>query len=467
MNRAEGRELNTAGNSTRKEEGAKVLPLPRKNISRIGLVIFLFIFLYLAYSLVSFATKDKVYSFTVGLPEQMGVSSFRQAILLRKEEPVRSDYAGYVDFFLEEGSRAAVGNPVVAVDEIGSFSDSIRSSLSVQNLNDSQLLDIKERLKSFSADYDGMRFHEVYEAERGLGGNYFAGISSRYLKDLLAGSSSEFFHVRYAARSGLVCCYQDGYESCTAAQLKASDFRTSDYRRVNTAEVVAKDDFLYKTVYSENWSLVFPVTAEEASVYEGKTKLSFTFLKNGLETSAACSLITGADGSYLVKLDLTQYMIQFISERFTGISIHTAEEKGYKIPRSCLTSANCYLIPNEYETDSGFLVMDYSGGSGIPVATKPDVVFRDGSYCYVLREELPEGCVLAKPDSQERYTVRLTQSLDGVLVINKGFTEFTPVELLDESADYLLVSKATVNGISAYDTLLLNAKGHADGEILP
>ena len=112
-----------------REEGAKILPLRRGANINIGLVIFLFIFLYLAYSLIHFATKENYTTFQVGLPETLSEEQTYQALLLRTEQTVVSDHAGYVDLFVEEGSRVSVGMDIVSVDEVGSYSEQIREAM--------------------------------------------------------------------------------------------------------------------------------------------------------------------------------------------------------------------------------------------------------------------------------------------------------------------------------------------------
>ena len=230
-------------------------------------------------------------------------------------------------------------------------------------------------------------------------------------------------------------------------------------------------DFLYKLVDSENWSLVFPVTAQEAAVYGSLNTLRFTFLKTGLTANAACSVINGADGSLLLKLDLTRYLVQFVTDRFTEIRIDSVGESGFKVPVSCQVTENAYLIPIEYELtgsagNSGFLQEITVGSTKSVQFITPTVYMRDEEYCYVSRESVAAESVLIKPDSQDRFTVRLTQVLTGVYQVNSGYTRFCPIEIVDRNGDYLLVRKGTSGGIATYDVLLLDASRFTVGQIL-
>ena len=96
----------------------------------------------------------------------------------------------------------------------------------------------------------------------------------------------------------------------------------------------------------------------------------------------------------------------------------------------------------------------------------PLIAYEDEEYCYIALNAIESGTILAKTDSDERYTVRLTAELEGVYKISKGFTEFCPVVVLDRTDDYILAAKNTRGGVSAYDAILLNAKGYTSGQIL-
>ena len=176
--------------------------------------------------------------------------------------------------------------------------------------------------------------------------------------------------------------------------------------------------------------------------------------------------MTGADGSYFLKLDLSRYLIQFISDRFARIRISMAEESGYKLPVTSLTKENFYMIPLAYKTDAGFIKVTYENAAEKVEVLDPLIVYEDEEYCYIALNAIESGTILAKTDSDERYTVRLTAELEGVYKISKGFTEFCPVVVLDRTDDYILAAKNTRGGVSAYDAILLNAKGYTSGQIL-
>ena len=453
--------------SPEKKEGARILPFRRGININIGLVIFLFIFLYLLYSLVHFMTKGSYTTFQVGMPGSLSEDLTYQAVLLREETVVNSEYSGYVDLYIQEGGRASAGVDIASVDEVGSYSEQIREAMAERKLSTEDLLRMKTSLKELSQAYSGMNFSAVYERKSMLRSAVLDSIVSELYGEVLSSASAaEFFHVSECGESGLTAYYHDGFEGKAVTDLTAADFDMEKYKRERTQDLVAQGDFLYKLVTSENWTLAVPISAEEAARYGQSAALGITFLKNGLKTTAASSVVTGADGSYFLKLDLSRYLIQFISDRFARIRISMAEESGYKLPVTSLTKENFYMIPLAYKTDAGFIKVTYENAAEKVEVLDPLIAYEDEEYCYIALNAIESGTILAKTDSDERYTVRLTAELEGVYKISKGFTEFCPVVVLDRTDDYILAAKNTRGGVSAYDAILLNAKGYTSGQIL-
>lgn len=453
-------------------EGAKILPFRRETTFNVGLIIFIFIFLYLAYSLIHGLTRESYSSFSVGKEEQLNASRSYHALILRSEEMIQSHWAGYVDFLAPEGSHVSVGSPVSSVDELGSYSESIRQAADLNNLTREELLSLKDRLRSLSLNYDGSSFNRIYEERSGISAFFMSHLGSASLAVLEQNASlNEFFHVHKSDTSGLVLYYYDGYEKKEPRELTAADFTGKNYERHSTENLVTVGDFLYKRVDSETWRLLLPVDAQEAAQYGATGSVSFTFLKNGLQAKAPCRVLNGADGSFLLELTLSRYMVQFASDRFTEIRIDDEGPAGYKIPASCAVNETVYLIPRSYEisgnSGSGtFLQEVYSGTVKSAQSISAAVYYRDEDYCYASMDAFSPEAVLILPDSQERYTVRLTTVMLGVYQINAGYTVFCPIEVLDQTGEYMLVKKGTQNGVSTYDSLLLNASGYSAGQIL-
>ncbi len=466
-------ERSKSGRKPQKREGGIILPFRRETTLNVGLIIFLFIFLYLAYSLFRGLTRENYSSFSVGTEERLNASQNYHALILRQEKNVVSHWAGYVDFFAPEGSHVSVGSVVSSVDELGSYSESVRQAMDLQSLDKEDLINLKTRLRSLSLDYEGNRFSSVYEAKGMISAFFMSHLGSASLDVLEQNASlNEFFHVHKSDTSGLILYYYDDYENKEIRELSTADFAGKNYQRHATENLVTVGDFLYKLVDSETWRLVVNVNAQEAAQYGAQGIINFTFLKNGLQAQAPCRIYNGADGSYLMELTLDRYMVQFCTDRYVEIRIEDTGALGYKIPLSCAVNETAYLIPRAFEIGDGagakgtFLQEIYAGSSKTVQTVTANVYARDDEYCYVGLDAFQPESVLVSTQSQERYTIRLTTVMLGVYQINSGYTEFCPIEVIEQTGDYLLVSRYTKNGISTYDKLLLNAASHKAGDIL-
>ncbi len=457
-----------------RSDTGKIIPLPRRPVRiNVGLVIFAFIFVYLVYTLIHFSGRKNYAGFSVGQEEEISRSANYEALLLRQEKTVRSRFAGFLDAFVQEGARVSAGSVVTTVDELGVYSEAIREAEKTQSLSEDSLLRLKERLSAMAVAYDPQDFWQVYTVKSEISSYFLGGFSTASLSRLEESMTlEEFFHREEASTGGLVAYYLDGFEDLTAREVTADDFKRASYTRENPKEIVTEGDFLYKLIDSENWSAVIPVTAEEAALYNTYDRLPVTFLTNQLEVSCPFTLYTGADGGYYLELKLHQYLIQFLSDRYTRIRISLDFGRGYKIPKSTLTEKAFYIIPKSYGTyggggtDIGFITETYSGSEAHAAFVSPTVYRSDEDYYYVDTKDLTEGTVLVRPDSDDRFTVRMTTALRGVYQINKGFTVFRLVEIVSEAEDYCYVRVGTPFGINTFDQILLNSAEAGEGQIL-
>ena len=151
------RQTNKSGRNARRE-GAKILPFRREISLTLGVIIFLFILLYLVVSLVRSATREPYSLYEVGREEGLNTSQSHRALILRSEQVVSSRWAGYVDLFAPESGHVSVGSVVTSVDEIGTYSQKIKEVAELQSLNKEELRSFKTRLQKLSYGYRGQEF---------------------------------------------------------------------------------------------------------------------------------------------------------------------------------------------------------------------------------------------------------------------------------------------------------------------
>ncbi|MCC8162294.1 MAG: hypothetical protein LIO86_03770, partial [Lachnospiraceae bacterium] len=111
-------------------------------------------------------------------------------------------------------------------------------------------------------------------------------------------------------------------------------------------------------------------------------------------------------------------------------------------------------------------VYDENGQSGAEFVSVT-LYYEDDDYYYVDPLEtdytsgdvlLPTGDYLLKTDSQERFQIGQKSTLQGVYNINKGYTQFRQITILDQNEEYTLVEQGTSYGLTVYDRIVLNGE---------
>ena len=184
------------------------------------------------------------------------------------------------------------------------------------------------------------------------------------------------------------------------------------------------------------------------------------------------------------KIDFSRGLIRYASERFLDIELVTNTVTGLKIPLSAIESKDFYVIPAEYATtdpDSGSVgfnkISKDSSGNNVrtfinatiygKVKIESDDDSADEAYnYYVDRSAFKEGDAIVKDDSNQRFIVGETDSLEGVYCINQGYAVFRQVDILDQNEEYAIISSNTSYGLSRYDRIARDSSQVKEQDIL-
>lgn len=448
----------------------KVVKFKKALNINIGMIIFALIFAYMSFYVYTYVTRDKIEFYEVA--EGSIVNDQRHTGMIFREETTRyAEQKGSINYYLREGKKAAVGTRIYSIDETGALSKLLEERMDGEAvLSTDNLSSLKKQLSSFSQTFSEEQFQSVYDVRYSLESEVLEYVSADTLKNLDSaveqlGANFEQVH---SDVSGIVSYCVDGMEELTPGQVTAELFDKTTYKKINirSGQEVEPQSPAYKLVTSNDWSIVFPMTEEEQTLYSGRTSLPVKFIGKGLETNSAFSVLTGSDGGIYGKLDFNKYMEQFISDRFVEFEIITEEVSGLKIPRSSVADVNFYLIPKDFlvlsETGSsrGFYKETYTE-NGVSVVLVPAEIYNsDEDYYYVdsgVNGKLKAGDYLVKEESDDRYQVGNMASLQGVYNINKGYTVFKKIEVLNSNDEYYTIAKGTEYGLSVYDHIVLNA----------
>ena len=76
------------------------------------------------------------------------------------------------------------------------------------------------------------------------------------------------------------------------------------------------------------------------------------------------------------------------------------------------------------------------------------------------------GDVLVMENSTQTFTLKDTGQLNGVYNINRGYTVFRRIEIIDQNEEYCIVKTGTPYGLSLYDNIVLDSSTVSEDEIL-
>lgn len=445
----------------------------------VGMIIFAIIFIYVIFSVSTYINKDKVQVYEVTEGSIVNDKEY-SGLILRSEETHYTNWSGYVSYYIREGKRASVGTRIYSIDETGSVVSFLGENLDTSiALTDDNLSDVKKQLSSFSMSFDNQNFGTSYDIQYSLEAlilEYINFNTMDSLDHLLDEAGANFQQVR-ADKAGVVSYVIDGYENMTVADISTAAFERSDYSREITkaGQRIASDTAVYKTVTSDEWSIVFPLTAEEVAEYTGTSHLKVKFISNSLTADGAFSIFTGRDANTYGKLDFKKYMVQFVSERFITFEIVSEQVEGLKIPTTAVTSKNFYLVPLDYLTQggntsvTGFLKEVYSESGTVVEFIPAELYYSTDEYYYIDMSEnsvIKAGDYLVKPNSTERYQVSASASLQGVYNINKGYAVFKQIDILKTNDEYHTIRKGTSYGLTVYDHIVLDATTTYEGALI-
>ena len=462
-----------------KKKKSKIIRYRHPLNINVGMIIFGIIFLYMLFNIFAYFRKDHVQFYEV---MEGGIVNNKQCtgLILREEQVRNAQHNGYINYYLREGKRASVGTRIYSLDETGRLNSLLKENgVEDAALPEENLADIKKQLSSYVLSRSDEDFGSIYDTRYSLEAAVmeYSSFSALDQLDKISQDSSLVFEQVRADISGVVSYGIDSYESLQTSDVEADSFNKANYVKNihKSGDLIESGTPAYKIASSENWSIVFPLSSEDAALYSDKTSLTIDFRDYDLTTTAAYSTFTGKDGAVYGKLDMNRYMAQFIMDRFIEFEIQQPQAKGLKIPVTAVTEKNFYMVPKSYaaqggdSTDIGFNKEVYSadGTSVLFVPLNED--FEDDEFYYIAVDEngdFKSGDYIVRPDSSDRYQIGRTSSLKGVFNINKGYTVFTQVEILDSSSEYYTVKNNVTYGLSVYDHIVLDASSVGEGQLL-
>ena len=459
-------------------DSKKIIPYRKKRIINVGVIIFLFVFFYLILILVKFATRKQI-RYNEVVEGSMSENKTHTGLILRDESVQVSPDGGYINIYMRDGKRAAVGSRVYSLDATGDLKKLMEASSGKEDtISDSSVIEMKKKLSNFASNYSDSDFEYVYDTKYLLdnAASEYSNLINIENIDNISNENGLSLNVVTSPYSGEISYAIDDIAEKKEEDLTKSDFDTSKHpiSYIKNEQLIEAETKVYRIVNSESWSIYFEFEKGEEELYAEKKALTVKFKSNGLTLTGDYSVVETKDGYSLGKLTFDKYMVQFISNRYAEFDIQSSVVNGLKIPSKCVLEKDFYTIPVEYMAKGGDGVSDGfykqvdKDGTTSTVFVPEDIIKITDTNCYISTEnkDIASGDKLIKPDSNEIFEVSNKEKLLGVYNINKGFTVFKNIDILGSNKEFYIVDKGTKYGLKVYDHILLNPDSFKEGDFI-
>lgn len=459
---------------SREKKSISIKKFKKKRELNLGIFLFAIVFIYLVVTVILYFTRGSISVYEVREGSIVRDNSYT-GLIIRQETTVNAEESGYVSYFQNGNSKIKAGTNIYAISQepldtesvsdeeenSGRISEEVQSAIALQ-------------LQNFNENYDSNDFTSVYSLKNEISSalqNAYSETRMEHLGAVIAASSLDVNTYR-STQDGIIAFTVDGYESLTKDTFLAENFDNTAYESTTLADQmkISKGDPVYRLITSEDWSVILPLEKETAEQLTADEVSSVRVrIDKDSETMQADFSVIERDGQYYGCLDFDNSMIRYAEDRFLNVELILEDESGLKIPRSSVVEEKFYVIPEDYITTGG-----NSSSEGVMVRQDNDSVeftsvdiydSSDGEVC-ISRDNISEGALLVKPESNETYTVGKTKSLKGVYNINRGYAVFKKVSILCENDEYYIVQEGEAYGLSNYDHIVQNGSSVDPEEVV-
>lgn len=444
----------------------------------LGMIFFGVIFVYLIICVVSYFTTKHITGYQVK-KGSLFINNVYTGIAIREEEIIHSDYSGYLNYYVREGSRIGAFKMVCTVDEGGRLKDLIEEQTMGENtLSDESLSYIRNDIMDFSHEFEERNFANVYDFMYSIHGNVLEQANNNILESLESlnrSGESGLINICNSPSSGIVVYSYDGYEDIKATSITKELLAHENYEKTQmiSDELVSTGDPIYKLVTDEKWSILIQADQERTDYLVKEEYVQVKFLKDQNISWAEVNLLTNGEGEHFIELIFNNSMIAYCTDRFIDLELIIEEEEGLKVPNSAIITKEFFLVPEEYITKSGadgeegVLKQAYDeDGNVIQKFTPVTIYNKEENMYYIDGIELEIGDTIKKLDSSETYEIYERGSLIGVYNKNKGYADFKQIRILYENEEYSIIKSNTEYGLIEYDYIVLDAESVSDDELI-
>ncbi len=448
----------------------------RKNVN-IGIIIFLVILIYVLVHVYTFFTKSEISLYEVQ-PGEIYITTQCDGMILREEQLVYTDIAGYINYYFGEGSRVAKNCTIYSIDSNRDMYDLLAGSSTEIKLSGDDLSDLKELLQENLMHTENNRNMETKKTT--ILSGYQRLIDTMLMEELnqIVTSTGVIsnFHVVATEQSGIISYITDDYTNLTIQDVTAACFEKKDTSSsLYSIDLLAANSPVYKIISDDDWKIIVLLNETLYGQLLGKENATF-YLNNKLKVTAPINCYR-RDEAYFAEISMDKYLSNFISERFLKVKFEVENIEGLKVPESAITYKDYYRIPenylvlggNEDARTRGLLVEEFNTETGTTQYTfqEADIFYSSDGFVYIDCLDFAKETYIATQDMSSRVMLyTFVNKLEGAYNINKGYAVFKRVERLKTENGYVIVKKNSASGLSAYDHIALDAEAVIEDAVI-
>lgn len=446
----------------------------------IGTVAFLLVVIYIMAYIISYIGKDKMAIYEVSQSDIVD-SIEGNGLILRKEKVAKLAKDGYVYFFVKDGSRIRKKGHIYAIDTTGRVQTYVQKLIGKErNVSSEEKERITDSLRDFGESFEADEFSNAYDAHMNINhelASYTDTLLSRHRDDMekVCGKNS-YVEVR-SKNEGIITFSSDGLEKQKIESVTADLFKNHPHMtELRTKEKMKKGDVIYRVVLNQRWRLMIPVSREHYRHLKklqknGKEQIKILFEKDNFETWAEYACTKNKEDYYVVLL-FDNYVQRYINQRYLRVKLILSETEGLKIPTSSLVDKDVYKVPlsllyagSKSKEKNQVYILRKEKGKNTLTRREVRVYLTDEEFAYISDDSLAKGEVLSDPEKSEKFELEETEVLQGVYVVNRGFTVFKNIVILEKNDDYCIVS-AENSEVELYDRIILNGSTAKEGRTI-
>ncbi len=464
--------------SERKLTERNTIKIKQRKEVNIGVVIFLFVLVYLTVNVYVPLSKTEISIYEVPVGKIYSKDTFK-GLIVRDEVICRAKSSGYVNFYFREGDRVSRNESIYSIGTDASVYTRLASDKTGIKLSSDEISEMKDHINKTYAK--ATAFSDYEAAGDDIMKYYRRTIDKKVMLKLneavrITGRDVGFEIVRSEC-SGIISYHIDGYSNVNTSNFNTAMFKDEQVAEsVYTTDKIDEGAVVCKVITSDDWNIIVELSDQMYTELAGQKNLSFT-IDSGRKLTAPVSFMKCGD-TYFAVLSLDRYVSEYTSERFVSISFDTEENEGLKIPVSSLVYKDFYRIPSAYfikapgeeDTDKRGLIIerhDPDSGEKQYAFLETDIFLEDQGFNYIGADHIGSGEYITTPDRNESTVLYMfTVKLEGVYNINNGYAVFKRIERIENGDEYVLVKKNTSSGLSAYDHIALKGQNATEGALI-